>query len=173
MNPPESAASPGRVRAGALKAASPWLLLVLAFSDWLLLRRGLLAHPSWVLAAFVLGAMALSLWQFLLALQEVQRGASSRVAASARSLALIGVLLGLFVTGWAMGFMPMLGILSLCGIVINNAIVLIDFIEGLIADGTPLRDAVAQAGRLRMKPIVLTTLTTVAGLAMLRRRRNK
>jgi len=79
-------------------------------------------------------------------------------------LALIGVLLGLFVTGWAMGFMPMLGILSLFGIVINNAIVLIDCIEGMIAGGTPLRDAVAQAGRQRMKPIVLTTLTTVGGL---------
>jgi multidrug efflux pump subunit AcrB len=79
-------------------------------------------------------------------------------------LAMIGVLVGLWVTGWAMGFMVMLGIVSLAGVVINNAIVLIDFIEGLAAGGTPLREAMAQAGRLRMRPILLTSLTTIGGL---------
>ena len=79
-------------------------------------------------------------------------------------LALIGVLVGLWFTGWAMGFMANLGILSLIGIVINNAIVLIDFIESRVAAGQPLRLAVAEAGRLRMQPIILTSLTTVGGL---------
>ena len=79
-------------------------------------------------------------------------------------LALIGVLVGLYVTGWAMGFMANLGILALIGIVINNAIILIDFIESRVADGQELHDAVIEAGRLRMKPIVLTSLTTVGGL---------
>jgi multidrug efflux pump subunit AcrB len=79
-------------------------------------------------------------------------------------LAMIGVLLGLWATGWAMGFMAMLGLLALGGIVINNAIVLIDFIERASADGMPLRDAVVRAGRLRIRPIVLTSLTTIGGL---------
>jgi multidrug efflux pump subunit AcrB len=79
-------------------------------------------------------------------------------------LAMIGVLLGLWATGWAMGFMAMLGLLALGGIVINNAIVLIDFIERASADGMPLRDAVVRAGRLRVRPIVLTSLTTIGGL---------
>ena len=79
-------------------------------------------------------------------------------------LALIGVLVGLWLTGWAMGFMANLGVISLIGIVINNAIVLIDFIESRVAEGQPLRAAVTEAGRLRMKPIVLTSLTTVGGL---------
>ncbi|MEA3412356.1 MAG: efflux RND transporter permease subunit [Pseudomonadota bacterium] len=79
-------------------------------------------------------------------------------------LALIGVLAGLFVTGWAMGFMAMLGVLSLIGIVINNAIVLIDFIQVRVAEGQPLREAVAAAGRVRIRPIVLTSLTTIGGL---------
>ena len=82
----------------------------------------------------------------------------------AAPLALIGALVGLFLTGWALGFMPSLGIVSLIGVVINNAIILIDFIESSVREGMPLRDAVAQSGRLRMKPIVLTTLTTVGGL---------
>ncbi|MGI9334798.1 MAG: efflux RND transporter permease subunit [Gammaproteobacteria bacterium] len=79
-------------------------------------------------------------------------------------LGMIGVLIGLFVTGWAMGFMAMLGILSLGGIVINNAIVLVDFIESNVSAGQDLRQAVAEAGRVRMRPIILTTLTTIGGL---------
>jgi len=79
-------------------------------------------------------------------------------------LGMIGVLIGLLVTGWAMGFMAMLGILSLGGIVINNAIILVDFIETNVAAGQDLRSAVASAGRVRMRPIVLTTLTTIGGL---------
>ena len=79
-------------------------------------------------------------------------------------LGMIGVLIGLLVTGWAIGFMAMLGILALGGIVINNAIILVDFIESNIAAGQDLKTAVAAAGRIRMRPIVLTTLTTIGGL---------
>ena len=79
-------------------------------------------------------------------------------------LALIGVIFGLLITGWAMGFMAMLGILALGGIVINNAIILIDFIETNVAAGQDLKSAVAMAGQARMRPILLTTLTTIGGL---------
>jgi len=79
-------------------------------------------------------------------------------------LALIGALLGLYSTGWALGFMPSLGIISLAGVVINNAIILVDFIEGNVRAGDSLEDAIAKAGSQRMQPIVLTTLTTVGGM---------
>ena len=79
-------------------------------------------------------------------------------------LGLIGVAIGLLVTGWAMGFMAMLGALALAGIVINNAVILIDFIEKNVADGQSLRNAVTTAGQVRMRPIILTTLTTIGGL---------
>ena len=79
-------------------------------------------------------------------------------------MGMIGVLIGLFVTGWALGFMALLGILALGGIVINNAIILVDFIESNVAEGHDLLSAVARAGRDRMRPIILTTLTTVGGL---------
>lgn len=78
--------------------------------------------------------------------------------------ALTGVLVGLLVTGWAMGFMAMLGVLGLIGIVINNSIILIDFIEVQLADGLALRKAVIEAGRLRIRPILLTTVTAIGGL---------
>ena len=86
------------------------------------------------------------------------------VVLSAVPLALIGALLGLLVTGWPLGFMPSLGIVSLAGVVINNAIILIDFIQNEVASGTSLHDAVMKAGKVRMQPIVLTTLTTVGGM---------
>ena len=47
---------------------------------------------------------------------------------------------------------------------INNAIVLVDFIETKVAEGADLRQAIASAGRQRMRPILLTTLTTIGGL---------
>lgn len=86
------------------------------------------------------------------------------VVMAAVPLGLIGVILGLYITGWAIGFMAMLGILSLGGIVINNAIVMVDFIETNMLEGESLQSAVASAGRVRMGPILLTTATTIGGL---------
>jgi len=86
------------------------------------------------------------------------------VILSTLPLALSGALLGLYVTGWPLGFMAGMGIISLFGIVINNAIVLIDFIQSQVREGMPLREATVTAGRIRMRPILLTALTTIGGL---------
>ncbi|MBI4616749.1 MAG: efflux RND transporter permease subunit [Planctomycetes bacterium] len=79
-------------------------------------------------------------------------------------LALVGAFLGLWVTGWPLGFMACLGIVSLAGVVVNNAIILIDFVETGVAAGQPLRQALVDAGVIRMRPIMLTSLTTIGGL---------
>lgn len=113
----------------------------------------------------IFGAFQISFLLILLILISQYNSISKpMVVLAAVPLSLIGALLGLFLTGWALGFMPMLGIVSLAGVVINNAIILIDFIQSGIRSGTPVRQAVAEAGRLRMKPIVLTTLTTIGGM---------
>ncbi len=80
-------------------------------------------------------------------------------------LSLIGVSFGLLVARQYMGFMPFLGIISLAGIVINNAIVLIDRI-GIEIDENGLEppQAVVEAAQRRLRPILLTTATTVGGL---------
>lgn len=111
-------------------------------------------------AAFMLSALLI----LLVLISQYNSFAKPFVVLAAVPLSLIGALLGLFLTGWALGFMPMLGIISLAGVVINNAIILIDFIEQGVREGQPLRTAVAEAGRLRMKPILLTTLTTIGGM---------
>jgi multidrug efflux pump subunit AcrB len=79
-------------------------------------------------------------------------------------LGLIGVSFGLVVCRSYMGFMTFLGIISLAGIVINNAIVLLERVQLEIDGGLVAGQAVVQAALLRMRPILLTTATTVAGL---------
>jgi multidrug efflux pump subunit AcrB len=77
---------------------------------------------------------------------------------------LVGAVLGLWITGYPFGFMAFLGVVSLTGIVVNDAIVLIDFVNTIRKDGADLRAAVMEAGRLRFRPVMLTTVSTVAGL---------
>ena len=80
-------------------------------------------------------------------------------------LALVGVVVGLLVTGASFGFMTLLGLISLAGIVINNAIVLIDRIRIEIDEhGREPPLAVIEAAQRRLRPILLTTVTTVGGL---------
>jgi len=79
-------------------------------------------------------------------------------------LGLIGVVVGLLVAKSYFGFMTFLGVISLSGIVINNAIVLIDRIEIEEKLGRSAADAVLEASQQRLRPILLTTLTTVGGL---------
>ena len=79
-------------------------------------------------------------------------------------LGLIGVLLGLVLTRTEFGLMTFIGIISLAGIVVNNNIVLIDYIEQLRAKGMSKLDAVIEGGATRLRPVVLTALTTVLGL---------
>jgi multidrug efflux pump subunit AcrB len=80
-------------------------------------------------------------------------------------LGVIGVIFGLLLTGSYFGFMTLLGIVSLAGIVINNAIVLLDRIRIEIDENghTPQR-AIIEAGQRRLRPILLTTVTTLGGL---------
>ena len=80
-------------------------------------------------------------------------------------LGIIGVIVGLFLTHSYFGFMTYLGVISLSGIVINNAIILIERIEYEIHDMKLLpQDAIIEAAQRRMRPILLTTLTTIGGL---------
>lgn len=79
-------------------------------------------------------------------------------------LALVGVLFGLLVTGGALNFAAFIGLVSLTGIVVNNAILLVDRANNLVADGVELTAAAVEAARSRLRPILLTTLTTAAGV---------
>jgi multidrug efflux pump subunit AcrB len=79
-------------------------------------------------------------------------------------LAAGGAVLGLFLTGSPIGFMALMGMISLSGIVVRNGIVLIEFIEQAEQRGVALKEAVVQGGRARLRPILLTTMTAIGGM---------
>jgi HAE1 family hydrophobic/amphiphilic exporter-1 len=78
---------------------------------------------------------------------------------------LVGVILALALTGTTVSVMVLLGVIILVGIVVNNAIVLIDYTNQLRAEGHSRREALKLAGEVRMRPILMTTLASVLGLA--------
>ena len=79
-------------------------------------------------------------------------------------LALVGAVLALVLTGQGLNTMSLIGIVILVGIVVNDSIVKVDFINQARARGKGLRAAILEAGEVRLRPIVMTTITTVLGL---------
>ena len=79
-------------------------------------------------------------------------------------LAIIGALAALAITGRSLGLPAMMGILMLIGIVVTNAIVLISFVEQLRERGLSVYDALIQGGRVRLRPILMTAITTSIAL---------
>ncbi len=79
-------------------------------------------------------------------------------------LSLIGVALGLLLTGTDMNVMALIGVIMLVGIVVNNGIVLVDYTNQLRARGKELFEAIKEAGRIRMRPVLMTALTTIFGM---------
>ena len=82
-------------------------------------------------------------------------------------LASIGALLGLLIAGYPIGASAMMGMLMLVGIVLTNAIVLLALVEQLRSQGKDTQDALVEAGRTRIRPILMTALTTMIALVPL------
>jgi HAE1 family hydrophobic/amphiphilic exporter-1 len=79
-------------------------------------------------------------------------------------LGLIGVIGALWITGTALSVLALIGVVMLAGIVVNNAIVLVDAINRRRRQGQPLDEAIVEAGNERLRPILMTTTTTVLAL---------
>lgn len=79
-------------------------------------------------------------------------------------LALIGAILALYITGTTISVVVFIGLILLAGIVVNNAIVLIDLINQMRQKGTEKFEAIIEGGKSRLRPILMTTLTTTLGL---------
>ncbi len=79
-------------------------------------------------------------------------------------LAFVGVFMALLLFGMPMSILVFIGMIMLAGIVVNNAIVLVDYINQLRRRGLRLEESIEQAGVVRMRPILMTTLTTLFGL---------
>ena len=82
-------------------------------------------------------------------------------------LAFTGGFLGLIITGFDVSVVSLIGFVMLCGIIVNNGIVLVDYINQLRLEGKDKTEAMVEAGRTRMRPIMITALTTVLGLSVM------
>jgi len=77
---------------------------------------------------------------------------------------LIGAVAGHFIMGLDITIISIFGIVALSGIVINDSLILIDFANAGVRQGKPVKEAVVTAGKSRFRPVLLTSITTVAGL---------
>ncbi len=126
-------------------------------------REQLAARRDFVVAV----AMALMLVYMLMAAQ-FERFVDPLIVMMAVPFALVGVVPTLLLTGTTLNLQSLMGLVMLIGIVVNNAIVLVDAVNLLRREhGMDVASAVLEAGRLRLRPILMTTTTTVLGLAPL------
>ncbi len=109
------------------------------------------------LPAALLGMAGLFLWQF----GSVRKAA---IVMASIPFVLIGASLGLLLTGHALSYTATLGLLALAGIIVNNAVLLLERIHEEEAAGLGVVDAVASAAQVRLRPIVMTKLTCIVGL---------
>ena len=100
----------------------------------------------------------------MIMIAQFNRVLSPFIIMIAVALSLIGVMLGLLVTRTPFSLFTFIGVISLAGIVVNNNIVLIDYTMQLQARGRSKRDAIVEAGATRLRPVLLTAMTTVLGL---------
>jgi CzcA family heavy metal efflux pump len=113
-----------------------------------------------VLALGLLAVLAVLLAQF-------HRTRLALVVLASVPLAVVGALLTLLATGVALNASSLMGCVLLVGLVVKNGILLLEQAESLMDDGATVEEALLQAGTIRVRPILMTTLATVAGLAPL------
>jgi len=104
---------------------------------------------------------------FMIMIAQFNHVSSPFIIMVAVGFSLIGVLLGLILTRTPFGLMTFIGVISLAGIVVNNNIVLIDYTMQLRDRGMEKQKAIIEAGATRLRPVLLTAMTTVLGLVPL------
>jgi len=86
------------------------------------------------------------------------------IVLSAIPFGIIGVIFGFLTHGKPLSFFAFMGLVGLAGIVVNDSIVLVDFVNKLRKAGKPRRESLITAGMMRLRPVLMTTITTIAGL---------
>ncbi len=89
---------------------------------------------------------------------------STTIVAGVIPLGLTGGLFALYLSGYNLSFMAVIGLVALVGIEIKNSILLVDFTNQLRADGVDLKEAIERAGEVRFLPVLLTSATAIGGL---------
>ena len=113
-----------------------------------------------LLQAFVVAILLI----YTILATQFQSFSQPLVVMAAIPLSFIGIAVGFFIDGRPIGLIALVGVVGLAGIVVNDSLVLVDFINKRRQRGMPVDEAVVAAGKLRVRPIFLTSITTIAGL---------
>ena len=113
---------------------------------------------------FKMLALAL-VFMYLIMVAQFQSLRSPFIIMFTVPLAFTGGLLALWLAGMPVSIIAMIGFVMLSGIIVNNGIVFIDYTNQLIAEGMSQKDALVAAGMTRLRPIIMTALTTILGLS--------
>ncbi len=115
--------------------------------------------------SFGIGLLLSALLVYLILVAQFRSFLEPFLILLAVPMGLIGVLLILWATGTTLNVQSLMGVVMLVGIATSNSILIVDFARRLIADGVAVREAVSQACRVRLRPILMTSLATIIGLA--------
>jgi multidrug efflux pump subunit AcrB/outer membrane protein TolC len=114
----------------------------------------------------MVGALGISLVAiFLVLLVQFKNISEPLVVMASIPLTLFGAIFGLLITHNPFGFTAFMGLISLCGIVVRNGIILVDYCNEKLAEGVPLEEAAREAGARRLRPIFLTTMAAAVGVS--------
>jgi HAE1 family hydrophobic/amphiphilic exporter-1 len=113
---------------------------------------------------FGLGLIMATLLVYLILVAQFESFFDPLVILLAIPTGFTGVLLILWLTGTTLNIMSLMGVVMMLGIVASNSILIVEFIRQLRAQGTPLREAAALACRVRLRPVLMTSLATLIGL---------
>lgn len=115
--------------------------------------------------SFGIGLLLSSLLVYLILVAQFRSFVEPFLILLAVPMGLIGVLLALWLTGTTLNVQSLMGVVMLVGIATSNSILIVDFARHRIADGAAVRDAIVEACRVRLRPILMTSLATIIGLA--------
>jgi multidrug efflux pump subunit AcrB len=126
--------------------------------------RGMVEAMRTSFHSFALGLSLAVVLLYLVLVPPFRSFLTPLLALLAVPLGITGALVALFLSGTTVNVMSLMGVVTLVGVAVSNSILIMEYVERLRADGTPVREAVTAACRVRLRPVLLTSLATVVGL---------
>ncbi len=150
---------------GIAEAAAPEILKLVSEGDGLSFRyTGFIAENAESKRRTIIGAVALMFALYALLAIPFKSLTQPLFVLLAVPFGIIGALLGHIIMGITPSYLSVFGMLALAGVVVNDSLVMVDFINQRRSEGMPLREAIIHAGARRFRAILLTSITTFAGL---------
>jgi multidrug efflux pump subunit AcrB len=126
--------------------------------------RGMVEGMRVSFRSFALGLILAVILVYLILVAQFQSFIDPLLILLAIPTGITGVILILFLTGGTLNVMSLMGVVMMTGIVVSNSILIVEFTRRLREDGKPVREAVALACRVRLRPVLMTSLATLIGL---------